>query len=141
MISRVSVGVSLGIPSSGTSEPRWRIIGGTPAVRCRSDALRLTTWMRMSEKSNSISDPSSASAAESYRGQDPRFRLPGERAPPSPLAFGDGTRPARRARSSVAARLRRRYSARAGDASDLGDGGQAAADLLQAVLAEAHHAL
>ena len=32
MISRVSVGVSFGIPSRGTSEPFLRIMGGAPAV-------------------------------------------------------------------------------------------------------------
>src|SRR5215218_4302546 len=48
-------------------------------------------------------------------------------------------------RLSGARALRSELSGRAlaspGDAGDLGDGGEAAADLLQAVLAEAHHAL
>src|SRR5919106_1303425 len=72
MNSRVSVGVSAGTPSIGTSEPRIRSIGGEPAVTWRSDA---------------------------------------------------------------------HTSARAGDARDLGDRGEAAADLLEPVLAQAHHAL
>ncbi len=54
MISRVSVGVSFGIPSSGTSAPFWRIMGGVPAVRWRSEAFCFTTSMRMSEKSKFI---------------------------------------------------------------------------------------
>src|SRR3954452_19894072 len=101
MISRVSVGVSFGSPSTGTSEPRTRIIGGAPAVMWRSDALRRTTSRRISEKSKVMAAiPSSAST--------------------------DGF-----VRDSASAR----------DAGDLGDRGEPAADLLQPVLAQAHHAL
>src|SRR3954471_8470760 len=88
------------MPSSGTSEPRTRIVGGAPAVMWRSEALCSTTLSRMSAKSKFMPPRSSA-----------------------------GVPPA-------CSRL-----ARAGGAGDLGDRGQAAADLLEAVLAQAHHAL
>src|SRR3954464_15871908 len=103
MISRVSVGVRFGIPSSGTREPRTRSVGGAPEVMWRSEALCSTTLSKMSAKSKFM--PTEASALR------PR-RLSGVGA-----------------------------LAGAGDASDLGDRRQAAADLLQAVLAQAHHAL
>src|SRR5829696_6932202 len=45
------------------------------------------------------------------------------------------------ARQYGRAGLRRRYSARAGDTSDLGDARETAADLLEPVLAQPHHAL
>src|SRR4051812_42250703 len=52
MISRVSAGISLGYSSSATRRPRTRIIGGEPAVRCRSDARRSSTSSSRSAKSN-----------------------------------------------------------------------------------------
>src|ERR1700709_666180 len=103
MISRVSVGVRFGWPSSGTSEPRTRTVGGAPEVMWRSEALCSTTLSRMSAKSKFMPPHSSAS------------------------------RP--RCLSGVGA------LARAGDAGDLGDRRQPAADLLEAVLAQTHHAL
>jgi hypothetical protein len=39
------------MPSSATSPPRIRSVGGAPEVMCRSDALFLTTARRISEKS------------------------------------------------------------------------------------------
>src|SRR5579863_2968900 len=51
MNSRVSSGVSRGQSSRRTMRPRWRIVGGTPAVRWRSDARRFTTSRRISEYS------------------------------------------------------------------------------------------
>jgi hypothetical protein len=47
----VSVAVSLAVPSTGTSEPRTRSIGGAPAVMCKSEAFLATTSRRISEKS------------------------------------------------------------------------------------------
>src|SRR5690348_4056666 len=103
MISRVSVGVRLGMPSRGTSEPRTRMVGGAPEVMWRSEALCSTTLSRMSAKSKFM--PPQASA----------HRMP---------------------------RLSRAFAlAGAGDARDLGDRRQAAADLLEPVLAQTHHAL
>src|SRR4051794_13649657 len=92
----------LGWPSSGTSEPRTRIVGGAPDVMWRSDALCSTTLSRMSAKSKFMPSPTSAVG--------PTFCS------------------------------RAKALARAGDAGDLRDRRQAAADLLQAVLAQAHHA-
>src|SRR4051812_31873581 len=103
MISRVSVGVRFGIPSSGTSEPRTRMVGGAPEVMWRSEALCSTTLSRMSAKS--------------------KFMPPGASA-----SRGRGL-------------SRAQALARAGDARDLGDRRQPATHLLQAVLAQAHHAL
>src|SRR3954468_19252292 len=91
------------MPSSGTSEPRTRTVGGAPEVMWRSEALCSTTLSRMSAKSKFM--PPGASALQ------PR-------------------------RLSGAAAL-----AGASDACDLGDRGQPAPDLLEAVLAQAHHAL
>src|SRR3954454_7864439 len=103
MISRVSVGVMLGRPSSGTSEPRTRIVGGAPEVMWRSEALCSTTLSRMSAKSKFMPPPTSACGG--------------------PVCS------------------RAKALAGAGDAGDLGDRGEAAPDLLQPVLAQAHHAL
>src|SRR6478672_1485457 len=60
MISRVSVGVRLGCPSIGTSEPRTRMVGGAPEVMWRSEALCSTTLSRMSAKSKFMPSLSSA---------------------------------------------------------------------------------
>src|SRR4051794_29649858 len=103
MISRVSVGVRFGIPWSGTSEPRTRIVGGAPEVMWRSEALCSTTLSRMSAKSKFM--PPGASASR-WSLLSRAWALPGS-----------------------------------GDARDLGDRRQPAADLLQPVLAQAHHAL
>src|SRR4051794_33583014 len=103
MISRVSVGVRFGMPSSGTREPRTRIVGGAPEVMWRSEALCSTTLSRMSAKS--------------------KFMPPGASASGGPRLSGGWPLPC------------------AGDARDLGDRRQPAADLLQPVLAQAHHAL
>src|SRR4051794_10067648 len=91
------------MPSSGTREPRTRIVGGAPDVMWRSEALCSTTLSKMSAKSKFM--PTEASA---LRG---------------PVLSGC------------------QALAGAGDACDLGDRRQAAADLLEAVLAQAHHAL
>src|SRR3954466_10435524 len=91
------------MPSSGTSEPRTRMVGGAPEVMWRSEALCSTTLSRMSAKSKFM--PPGASASR-RRGLSRGWALPG-----------------------------------AGDARDLGDRRQPTADLLQAVLAQAHHAL
>src|SRR5215217_9192093 len=90
-------------PSTGTSAPRMRSIGGAPAVRWRSDAFCATTWRRISEKSKFMPLDSSALRRETC---SPVGALPG-----------------------------------AGDAGDLGDRGEPAADLLEPVLAQPHHAL
>src|SRR3954454_6923677 len=91
------------MPSSGTSEPRTRTVGGAPEVMWRSEALCSTTLSRMSAKS--------------------KFMPPGSSAGGPHVCSGVSALP------------------RAGDAGDLGDRGQAAADLLEPVLAQAHHAL
>src|SRR3954447_16299200 len=56
MISRTDCGVRTA-KSSGYSAPCSRTIGGAPAVRCRSDALRSMTSRRTSAKSKSIGVP------------------------------------------------------------------------------------
>src|SRR5215211_5858606 len=56
MTSRVSCGVRCGL-SNACSRPWWRIMGGEPAVRWRSEALRSITCSRTSAKSNSIRTP------------------------------------------------------------------------------------
>src|SRR3954463_9560437 len=56
MISRTDCGVSTA-KSSGYSAPCSRTMGGAPAVRCRSDALRSITSRRTSAKSKSIGCP------------------------------------------------------------------------------------
>src|SRR4051794_36509072 len=119
MISRVSVGVRFGIPSRGTSEPRTRMVGGAPEVMWRSEALCSTTLSKMSAKSKFM--PPGASA---LRG----CRLSGVRA----LVGRSDDR-------GGAEGLPRLPCSR--DARDLGDRRQPATDLLQAVLAQAHHAL
>src|SRR3954462_7030072 len=91
------------MPSSGTSEPRTRTVGGAPEVMWRSEALCSTTLSRMSAKS--------------------KFMPPGSSAGGPHVCSGVSALP------------------RAGDAGDLSDRGQAAADLLEPVLAQAHHAL
>src|SRR5919197_190675 len=103
MISRVSVGVMFGYPSSGTRDPRTRTVGGAPEVMWRSEALCSTTLSRMSAKSKFMPPHSSAARPRCLSGAQ--------------------------------------ALARARDAGDLGDRGQAAADLLQPVLAQPHHSL
>src|SRR3954451_9693303 len=109
----------------GTSWPRLRSIGGEPEVRWRSDAFCLTTSIRMSEKSKFMGDRCIGRARGDLKGGSPAT----EDAAAAPASTGCGD-----ARRGCAL-------ARACDAGDLGDRGQAAADLLEAVLAEAHHAL
>src|SRR5918994_3025491 len=56
MTSRVSCGVRCGY-SNACSRPWWLIMGGEPAVKWRSEALRSITCSRTSAKSNSIRSP------------------------------------------------------------------------------------
>src|SRR3954465_3048858 len=56
MISRTDCGVSTA-KSSGYNAPCSRTIGGAPAVRWRSEALRSITSRRTSAKSKSIGSP------------------------------------------------------------------------------------
>src|SRR4051794_20421148 len=106
------------MPSSGTSEPRTRMVGGAPDVMWRSEALCSTTLSRMSAKSKFM--PPKASALR-------QWRFSGVRAPVGRMT---GVGPWGCPGLSCA-----------GDAGDLGDRRQAAADLLQPVLAQTHHAL
>src|SRR3954470_2228642 len=131
MISRVSVGVSLGIPSIATSEPRTRNIGGEPAVMCRSEDLCATTWGRISEKSKFMATRCIGIRSVGLKPSPQEARFRAARGDPRSARAGDAER-----RGAAYAR-----SARAGDAGDLGDRRQPAADLLEAVLAEPHHAL
>src|SRR5918998_2569519 len=66
MTSRQSCGVSFGY-SSACSCPWWRIMGGAPEVRCRSEASRSMTWSRTSAKSKSIKSPWGTGGKPSYR--------------------------------------------------------------------------
>src|SRR4051812_16014008 len=106
------------MPSRGTSEPRTRMVGGAPEVMWRSEALCSTTLSRMSAKSKFM--PPQASACRVPR-------LSGVRAP-----VGRMTGVGRRGCPALSG---------ARDSGDLGDRRQPAADLLQAVLAQTHHAL
>src|SRR4051812_42976967 len=106
------------MPSRGTSEPRTRMVGGAPEVMWRSEALCSTTLSRMSAKSKFM--PTKASALR-------LCRLSGV------CALG---RPDDRGGAEGLPRL-----PCPGDSGDLGDRREPAADLLQPVLAQAHHAL
>src|SRR5690348_10401338 len=107
------------MPSSGTSEPRTRMVGGAPEVRWRSDALFSTTLSRMSAKSKFMPPHSSASPPRCLSGVRALRKPTGAR-----LAGGE------RAGASAG----RPPLARARDAGDLGDRRQAAADLFEPVL-------
>src|SRR3954464_1287769 len=100
------------MPSRGTREPRTRIVGGAPDVMWRSEALCSTTLSKMSAKSKFM--PPGASALR-------RRRLSGCWA----LGRSDD-------RGGAEGLPRLPCS---GDACDLGDRRQTAADLLEAVLA------
>src|SRR3954469_1527354 len=103
------------MPSSGTSEPRTRMVGGAPEVMWRSEALCSTTLSRMSAKSKFM--PPGASALRGWR-------LSGV------AALGEPTGAHPPGGERVRASAGRAPLAGAGDARDLGDRRQPAADLL-----------